>query len=391
MKILVLAPHPYYQERGTPIAVDLLIKALSERGDSVDLLTFHEGIDREYEGLRICRISPIPNIKNLRPGFSSKKIYCDIFMFFRLIILLLKNRYDVVHAVEESAFMALLTFPIRSIPFVYDIDSSMTTQIIDRLRFLRPLEGILRFFESLPMRYASAVVPMCDALADDARRNGAQNVVVLKDVSLIDQSEIPEVASDLRGEINITGKILMYIGNLESYQGIDLLLVSFAKINKATDEASLVVIGGIPKHVEYYRECARSLGISKYVYFLGPRPVTQIGGYMKQADVLVSPRTQGANTPMKIYSYLDSGVAVLATRLPTHTQVMTDEISMLAAPEANDFSQAMIAMLDDTEMCTQLAKKAKLYIKKEHSYAAFRDRVHGLYDDLEKIKKPSSA
>ena len=42
------------------------------------------------------------------------------------------------------------------------------------------------------------------------------------------------------------------------------------------------------------------------------------------ADVLVSPRLKGLNTPMKIYSYLDSGSAVLATRLRTHTQVLDD-------------------------------------------------------------------
>jgi len=33
MRVLVLAPHPYYQERGTPIAVDLLVRALSQHGD----------------------------------------------------------------------------------------------------------------------------------------------------------------------------------------------------------------------------------------------------------------------------------------------------------------------------------------------------------------------
>ena len=31
-RILLLAPHPFYQERGTPIAVDLLLGALSRRG-----------------------------------------------------------------------------------------------------------------------------------------------------------------------------------------------------------------------------------------------------------------------------------------------------------------------------------------------------------------------
>ena len=48
MKVLMLAPHPFYQERGTPIAVDLLIRALTERGYQIDLLTFNDGNDVDY-------------------------------------------------------------------------------------------------------------------------------------------------------------------------------------------------------------------------------------------------------------------------------------------------------------------------------------------------------
>ncbi len=165
MRVLILAPHPYYQERGTPIAVDLLIRALTERGDDVDLLTYHVGIDHSYERFQIYRIRPWPAVNNLRPGFSAKKIYCDFFMFFRFIGLMRKNKYDMVHAVEESAFMALLICPLCSTPFVYDMDSSMTTQLVDKLPLLKPLRPVLKFLESLPMRYAKAVVPCVEALS----------------------------------------------------------------------------------------------------------------------------------------------------------------------------------------------------------------------------------
>lgn len=383
MRVLILAPHPFYQERGTPIAVDLLIRALTERGDVVDLLTYHEGGDRTYERFQIYRIRPVPAVNNLRPGFSAKKIYCDIFMFFRFIGLMRKNKYDIVHAVEESAFMALLVCPLTRTPFVYDIDSSMTTQLIDKLPALKPMRRILGFFESLPMRYAKAVVPMCDALADEAGKYRDGNIVVLKDVSLVGQQESPGSASDLRSELGLSGSIVMYIGNLESYQGIDLLLQSFSIVSRQYADASLVIIGGAEMDIVKYRELSIQLGVAKQVYLLGPRPVGQIGHYMAQADVLVSPRTQGLNTPMKVYSYLDSGVAVLATRLSTHTQVMNDDIAMLAEPDSDDFSKSLLKLLSDEELRTQLATAAKEKIQREHSYAAFRQKVHDLYARLD--------
>ena len=383
MKILILAPHPFYQERGTPIAVDLLIRALSERGDEIHLLTFNEGIDRPHNNLTVHRINPIPTISGLKPGFSAKKIYCDIFLFLKFIKLMCCNKYDMVHAVEESAFMALIICPFRSTPFVYDIDSSMTTQLVDKFAILKPVRGLLRFMESLPMRYAKAVVPMCDALAEEAALYRDKNIILLKDVSLIGDSEAESTASDLRADLNIQGKLLMYIGNLESYQGIDLLLESFALIGEKKPDANLVIIGGSEKDIERYKAMTKSLTIEDKVHIIGPRPVGQIGQYMSQADILVSPRTQGANTPMKVYSYLDSGVAVLATRMSTHTQVMNDDMAMLAEPDPQSYAQAMQTLLADDALCKKLAAEARATMQREHSYETFKKRVHGLYDVLE--------
>jgi glycosyltransferase involved in cell wall biosynthesis len=104
---------------------------------------------------------------------------------------------------------------------------------------------------------------------------------------------------------------------------------------------------------------------------------------MAQADVLVSPRIQGLNTPMKVYSYLDSGVAVLATRLSTHTQVMNDDISMLAEPESSDFAQALSRLLEDNELRRRLATAASVTMQRDHSYQAFRQKVHDLYTRLD--------
>jgi glycosyltransferase involved in cell wall biosynthesis len=385
MKILILAPQPFYQERGTLIAVDLLIQALLARGDDVDLLTYHEGADRTHERLRIFRIAPLPRIRGIRPGFSAKKLYCDLFLFFRLIPLLWKNRYDLVHAVEESSFMALLLCPLRSIPYVCDVDSSMATQLVDRFRWLRPVRALLHWIESVPWRMALAVVPMCDALADEVRRYRSSEVFVLKDISLVRVPQEGEKVENLAEILDLSGPVAMYIGNLEAYQGIDLLLESFASAIRSVEDASLIIIGGIASDIHRHRLTAEGLGVAERVHFLGPRPVEQIGRYMAQADVLVSPRTRGANTPMKVYSYLDSGVAVLATRLPTHTQVMNDEIALLAEPSPADFARGLVALFADPDLRQGLARKARAQIQREHSYPAFRTRVHELYAQLDEM------
>lgn len=382
MRILFLAPQPWFEERGTPIAVDLMLKALSERGDDVDLVTFHVGEDRCHRGVTVIRSRPPLAPVSIRPGFSWAKAWCDLFLFREAQRMLRKKHYHIVHAVEEASFIAMALGWLYHVPYVFDMDSSMAMQLIAQYPWLRPAGGLLRRIEALPMRHALAVVPMCDDLAAQARTRSNAIVHVLKDVSLISPGRV-EPSEDLRRDRGIGGEILMYVGNLERYQGIDLLLESFARLHRLRPDAELVIIGGSDEHIRHYREAARAAGLGEVVHLLGRRPVSALGSYLLQADVLVSPRTEGTNTPMKIYSYLDSGVPVVATNLPTHSQVMTGNEATLVEPEPEAMAAAMARLLADPLERARLARNAQNLVRREHSWSAFRHDVNELFGELE--------
>ena len=162
MKILLLAPHPFYQERGTPIAVDLLLTVLSRRGDQVDVVTFHEGADRAYPGVTLYRIPRLPGMHGIRPGFSFKKLIGDVFVLSKALRLAALGSYQVVHAVEESVFMAMLIRGLFRVPYVFDMDSSLPQQMTAKFRALAAFSPILKWFEGRAIRHALAVVPVCD-------------------------------------------------------------------------------------------------------------------------------------------------------------------------------------------------------------------------------------
>ena len=383
MKILFLAPHPFYQDRGTPIAVSLLLKVLSERGDSIDLLTYHEGENIEYKNVRTHRIPCLPLIKNIGPGFSLKKIICDVFLFVSAMSLLRKNRYDIVHAVEESAFMALIFKLVYKIPYVYDMDSIMSDQILQRLPFLKVFSGLMQSIEGLAVRHAAAVVAVCDALADFARRFDPQkNIVILRDISLLDNEE---KAKQKREKINlgISGLVLMYVGNLEYYQGIDLLLESFYFAASKRENIHVVIIGGSKADIEKYKAMVEKYDSVSRVHFLGPKSMAHLADYLAEADILASPRIVGTNTPMKIYSYLHSGKAVLATNIDSHTQVLDERVAKLAAPQIDEFSEALLKLVDNPALRNRLGAQGKKLIEEKHSYVVFQDIVITLYKKLE--------
>ena len=145
----------------------------------------------------------------------------------------------------------------------------------------------------------------------------------------------------------------------------------------------MVVIDGNDEDIAKYQAKTRDLGLEGRVLFLGPKPIGHLGAWLGQANVLVSPRTQGYNTPMKIYSYLDSGKPLLATRLPTHTQVLDDEIACLADPAPQEFGLALVRLFRDREYSARLATKAKRRVQQEFTLEAYRRKLIGFYRALE--------
>ncbi len=381
MRILLLAPHPFYQERGTPIAVDLLAAALADRGETVDILTYHEGEDRSYGNrVSIHRIARPPFASGIRPGFSIKKLICDVAMYRKASAMARSNTYDCIHAVEESAFMAQRIAVRHKIPYIFDMDSSMPQQIADKHPLAKPLLPPMRAMEAGAIRLAAAVVPMCDALANVARDAGARHVEVLRDISLLPQEHVPSPEQGFRQELELTGPTLLYLGNLEPYQGVDLLLAGFAAAAPQVPEANLVIAGGRADDIEACKMKAATLGVAQSVHFLGPRPLSHMPDLFHDADILVSPRTQGENTPMKIYSYLDAGRAILATDLPTHTQVLDREVAHLVPPTPDAMSKAIIELIQNADVRAALGARAKALAREHYSLSAFRAGVDRLYD-----------
>lgn len=165
-----------------------------------------------------------------------------------------------------------------------------------------------------------------------------------------------------------------------------MLLESFIHVLPQAPDAHIVAIGGTPEDIDKYQTLASNYSISANVHFIGPRPIAHLKQYLEKADILVSPRTQGNNTPMKLYSYLDSGKALLATNLTTHTQVLAadqaPEMAYLANPDAHDFGAGLLHLINHPNVRETLGRAAQSYIAREHTYTAFSHKLNTLYDWL---------
>jgi glycosyltransferase involved in cell wall biosynthesis len=242
-----------------------------------------------------------------------------------------------------------------------------------RARLRRPLEAIVR----RTLGACDLVLAVCPSLAAKAAHLcPTVPVRVLEDIPL---TEAPHPAvEDLRARFTVRGPLALYVGNLEPYQGIDLLLEALAALGEDA-AATLVVIGGIPADVSRYELKAAALGRGARVHFAGPRPVRELGGYLAQADILVSPRTLGENTPMKIYSYLAAGRSILATDIGSHTQALDDSCAVLVRPEPGCLAAGLQRLAGDPGLRERLGRAGAARAAERYSRAAYREKLRAAY------------
>jgi len=376
MKILMLAPEPFFQPRGTPISVYQRIKALSDLGHKVDLVTYHLGEDKEIKNLKISRIPNLFFINKIKIGPSLKKIPLDFLLFLKASGLLLRNKYDLIFSHEEGARFGVILSKISRIPHIYDMHSSLPQQL-ENFDFSRSklLKRVFLGMERFILKNSSSIIVICLDLLKQVKKEGhVDKAILLENFIDFDSKEFTAEEITQKREEFVSGdkKVVLYAGNFQPYQGIPLLLEAASQVKN--DRIVFVFVGESPAAVEREKDRARELGIAEKVFFTGQVPPSQIPLFIGLADVLVSPRLSGTNTPLKIYSFLKSGKPLVATNLWTHTQVLSEEISVLVEPDAECMAEGIsFALFDDR--ARERANFAKENADRDYTYPRYKEKI----------------
>lgn len=357
-----------------------LCRALVEQGHRVELLSFPQGRNASVPGLVHHRSLPLP-VGRVPPGASLAKLALDVPFLVEAWLRLLFGRYDAVHAVEEAAHLVAPLARLRGVPLVMDVDSS----IPDQLRysgFARrgPLPWLAERLEAFAARGAAAVITVCGSLTEGVRRVAPEAAVFqIEDPPLVEPGRPadPGAVAALRRELDLGGSapVVFYSGNLEPYQGVPLLVEALA----AVPEARLLVVGGEPDQIAALEARARALGIADRCRFPGKRAPEELARLLALSDVVVSPRVAGENTPFKIYTYLSAGRPLVATRIPTHTQLLDDALAALVEPTSVGIAAGIRAVLADPATAAARAKRGIDLVEREYSAARYAEKVAAAY------------
>ncbi len=382
--ILFISPQPFFQWRGSPIRVRFVLKALGESGHHVDLLTLPFGEDEQIDNVRIIRVANVFGTKNIAIGPSLLKLGFDVILFFKAIALLRRNKYDIIHGIEEAGFLAVILAKLFRISAVFEKHS-------DPFSYRR---GMIKNFvlsmytavEAFTVQHVDLVISTGPGLTAQVLKMGARCPVhTIFDMSSSKVEADPVKTAVIREQIreNLDEILVTYVGSFAVYQGIDLMFETIPLVRAESTRIRFVIIGGTSEEIADRKKVLEKQGVAEKVTFLGKVAPDELPNYLAASDILLAPRLSGVNTPLKILDYFKSGRAIVATDVSANQSILNEATAVFAQPNAASLAEKILQLAVDEDQRNHIGHNGKWLYEQKYNFAAFQRRIEEAYGELD--------
>jgi glycosyltransferase involved in cell wall biosynthesis len=383
-RVLLISPQPYFQWRGSPIRVGFNVLALSQLGYEVDLLTLPFGEERQTPGVRVIRVGNLFGLKNIPIGPSIWKVFFAFKLYWAARKLIREKPYDVIHAVEDAGLIAVSLARQSGARLVFEKHSDPGSYRKGPLR-----NGVMWLYgrlEARSIRHADAVIGTGPGLVEQAKPwlQPGKSAQVISDIpsslAVADAARVAAIRASWRPAGNEV--IVLYVGSFAVYQGIDLLFQAIPMVYRAAPAVRFVIIGGSKEEIDERQADLEKDGVGGAVLFAGKVPPDTLPDYLAAADVLLSPRISGTNTPLKLLDYLKAGRCILATDNTANRQILNDQSAFFVDAEPQPFADGIIKLAGDSALREALAGQGRALVEETYNFEVFRHRLGAVYEDL---------
>ncbi len=380
-KVLLISPQPFFQWRGSPIRVGFNVLALTKLGYHVDLLTLPIGEKREIQGARIIRVVNLLGVKNVPIGPSLVKLFFDFFILFKGIQLCFKNRYDVIHGIEEAGIIAAFLARLIGAKAVFEKHSDPFSYKKGALRnFVMNLYAAI---ELIAVKKVNGVIGTGPGLVTQVNKMGTNTRAfhifdIPSSLSESDPLKVTRVRESLQKNSNEV--LVTFVGSFAVYQGVDLMFSAVKDTLEKCPQVRFVVIGGNAEEIKQRQHYLQQRGVADKVTFLGKISPDILPDYLCASDVLLSPRISGVNTPLKILDYMKAGKSIVATDVPANQLLLDKDTAVLAEPEPVKFAEALAALANDTELRARLGNCGRKLYENKYNFREYQKRLAVCYD-----------
>lgn len=375
MKILGIAPTPFFADRGCHMRILGEIQALQRRGHEVLLVTYHLG--RDIDGVPSQRNKDVKWYQKMEAGPALGKFYLDWLLWRQTIKAIKQFKPDIIHGhLHEGAFIGLMARRLAGsrAPVVFDVQGSLTKELdsygwLNKAPIVRPA---FRALEKLISRWSEQSVgsnlAVSEFLQDEMGLSHDRVTTIIDGVHMgfFDGTG----RDDLKDVLGIAEDrpVVTYTGALLSSKGVDNFFEAIPHVLKEQPDAFFLVVG---YPVEQSQALVERLGVAESVLFVGRVDYFELPDYLKIADVAVDPKVDAAGEASgKIINYMGAGLPVACFDHYNNRSFLGDNGAFAPQPTPQGLAQAILELLRDPEARAAKGAAARQRVEREFSWEA---------------------
>jgi glycosyltransferase involved in cell wall biosynthesis len=257
----------------------------------------------------------------------------------------------------------------------------------------KPITGLLRWRANQILLYNLNMADCIICVTDAGRRHlikkwniPAKKIVVFPNAVHVDRFKPDaEARAQVRKSLGMKNEpMVMFVGNFFHWHDVVTLLKAFAYALKVRPEARLVLVGDGERKAEMMAQ-ASDLGLDHAVKFTGIVPHAEVPRYIAAADIAVVPyppmQQEMWLSPLKLFEYMSSGRAVVASAVGQIVDVLHDgENGLLVPPgDVKAMADALIKLINDSSLRLQLGRQAREDAVQKYSWDSYLSRLERIF------------
>lgn len=373
MNILVIAPTPYFSDRGCHIRILEEAKALQTLGHTPTIYTYHLG--RTPRAIPVVRSARVAWYKKTAAGPTWFKPVLDVLLLWKILRTTRRGQFQIIHAhLHEGGVIGLVARWWLRCPLVLDLQS----ELVNELRsygWLKHGGGLVRWFETWLVRRANWVVVSSDraaaeivALVPDCERK----LTLLRD----GVSAVPMATAHAA----ISTPTIIYAGGMGPAKGFDQLLDALGELKRRRLNFAVLCIG---KASLAQKQRAAHLGLHTDMTWRDAVPYEVLLRVLGLGTIGVDPKpptsTEGSG---KVLNYMAAGLAVVAYDSPTTRALVGDAGVLVTEADPTALANAIAKLLNNEEQRAHLAQTGQARIQKQFLWNNLIQPLVNVYDRL---------
>ncbi|MFL4474846.1 glycosyltransferase family 4 protein [Paeniglutamicibacter sp. MACA_103] len=280
------------------------------------------------------------------------------------------------------------------LPWIYEVRGQLADTWLSACSERSPESFKYRHFkesEAEVAKAASAVITLGEAMKQELVEAGVDTSKILVCPNAVGEEYISSLPqkSECRRELGLNDSHL-YVGTVSSlvgYEGLDLLVRSFAELADEIKNLRLLIVGDGTER-DALMSLAKDLGVADRSIFPGRVEKSLARKYHRSLDVFVVPRRDLAVTrvvtPLKPVEALAYEVPVVVSDLPALREIVTDgEDGFYFIPEdQTDLVLKLRLLLNDASLRERMGSAGREKILCTRTWARNAANISDLYDQL---------